>query len=71
MGDVIQIWGEHRAQLMPAEELVYFHGAHLQHIVDRNEHLRLQRHRKHAEQAMRNDRRRFGGRGMFSSGSLT
>lgn len=62
MGDVTHIWAAHRAQLMSAGELTYFHGAHFQHIVDWEEHRRLTRLRQQAERSMRDrwGRRRNG-----------
>lgn len=38
-----RIWLTDRAYGMTTSELVFFEGAHLQHIVDRDEHLRLKR----------------------------
>jgi hypothetical protein len=57
MIDVVNIWQGHRALLMPAGELMYFHGAPLAHVVAYEEHHRLARIRKQVDQARRYCRR--------------
>lgn len=64
MGDVVYLWAAHRSQLMTAGELMYFYGAPLAHVVAYEEHWRLLRLKGLADAAMRNDRRRFGGRAL-------
>lgn len=51
-------WLTDRTYGMTTSELVYFEGAHFQHIVDRDEHLRLKRRM----QQLQAHERRTGGR---------
>lgn len=51
-------WLTDRTYGMTTSELVYFEGAHFQHIVDRDEHLLLKRRM----QQLQAHERRMGGR---------
>ena len=59
MDNVIQLWAGQRSLVMSAGELTYFHGAHMQHIVDYEDHLRAKRHDQQVRTILSRGHRRW------------